>query len=183
MTMRRSHTLLATLVALACVSGAWAQSMRVQKATALREAPSANAAELRRLPIDSHVLRLPARQGAYAQVRTQDDQTGWVRMFDLSSEPAAAADTSSGASKDALRGLAGLFGSNARSSDSGTTATMGIRGLGAQDIANAQANPAELARAQANQASEQQAKLFASQAALQTREVGELVPPPKPQAP
>lgn len=176
------YFVLGTALAVTALPSAWPQAMQVRKMTELRQEPAADANVVSHLNINTAVTRLQGRQGAYVQIQTQDNQTGWVRMFDIeASNPAPApAGSGTGAAKDALRGLTSLFGASSRKTESSETATLGIRGLGAQDIAQALPNPAELATAQSYQASADQAKAFAAQATLQTQTVAEL---PVPRAP
>jgi hypothetical protein len=64
------------------------------------------------------------------------------------------------------------------------TSTVGIRGLGAEDLANAQPNLAAVAQADANRANAAQARQFAGSASLGSRQVEPLpTPAPPPAAP
>ena len=66
-----------------------------------------------------------------------------------------------------LRGVTSLFNRGATGSPSTLpTSTIGIRGLGAEDIANAQPNPAAVSQMESLRADETQARGFAAQAAL-----------------
>ncbi len=67
----------------------------------------------------------------------------------------------------ALRGITGLFnrGSNGNPATL-PTSTIGIRVLGAEDIANAQPNPAAVGQMEALRLDEAQARSFAAEAAL-----------------
>jgi hypothetical protein len=62
-----------------------------------------------------------------------------------------------------------------------STSTVGIRGLGAEDLANAQPNLAAVAQADANRANAAQARQFAGGASLSSRQV-EPLPVPAPPA-
>ncbi len=145
----------------------------------LRDAPADTAGTLASLPAQTALTRLPVRQGAYVQVRTANGTTGWMHLFDVSSpaEQSSLAATATGA----LRGLSNLF---ARSPASATpTATVGIRGLGAEDIANAQPNTAALAQMEAQRQDANQARSFAASAALQAQTVEPLPVPAPPATP
>ncbi len=66
-----------------------------------------------------------------------------------------------------LRGVTSLFNRGAAGTPSTLpTSTIGIRGLGAEDIANAQPNPAAVSQMEALRLDEAQARSFAAQAAL-----------------
>lgn len=180
--MKGVHMLvkLSALIMALGLQSAWSQTMQVLKATELRQEASADGAVLRQLEAGSQVLRLQGRQGAYVQIKTAQDQTGWVRMFDIGATENAPPNAAGNAATDALRGLTSLFGAGAKKPAGGATATLGIRGLGAEEIANAQPNPAELTRAQGYRASDQNARAFAAQLGLRTRQVAELPVPPPP---
>lgn len=79
----------------------------------------------------------------------------------------AQAQTSGGnAVTGALRGITGLFNRGSSSPATLPTSTIGIRGLGAEDIANAQPNPAAVGQMEALRLNESQARSFAAEAAL-----------------
>lgn len=141
----------------------------------LREAPSDTARSLMSLPAQTQLARGTERQGPWLQVRTASGTTGWVHLFDLG--PAAGAATASGGGNGvggALRGITGLFRGN-EPVHAGTTA--GIRGLGAEDIARANPNPAAVAQMERLRQSESDARTFAAAAGLQAAAV-----PPAPAA-
>lgn len=177
MNKRLVHPWAGILLACAVLTSAWSQPMQTRKATELRQEPASDASVLAQVDMQTPVTRLQGRQGAYVQVRTDQGESGWVRMFDIGAKEGASPDSGAGAAKDALRGLTSLFGAGSRKSDNTETATLGIRGLGAQEIANAQPNPGELKRAQAHQASADQAQAFAAKAGLCSRSVAELPAP------
>lgn len=81
----------------------------VRRATALREDPSEQGRSVATLPAESTVTRLPQRQGAWVQVRTEGGATGWVHLFDLGPAARAVAGTPSTASltTNAQHGIAG----------------------------------------------------------------------------
>jgi len=66
----------------------------------------------------------------------------------------------------ALRGITGLFNRGASNPATLPTSTIGIRGLGAEDIANAQPNPAAVSQMEALRLDETQARSFAAGADL-----------------
>ncbi len=173
--------LLKTLVmagALATATAIWAQAdaLWVKRATELRQAPDASSTSLATLAAQSPVTRMPARQGAWIQVKTNTGKTGWIHMFDASAStaPSAAAN----ATADSLRGFTNfLTGGSATRSVSNSTATAGIRGLDAEDIANAQPNLAALSKAEALRQNPEQARQFAQDLSLAARTVEPLPVP------
>jgi hypothetical protein len=166
----------AVLCSLATAAQAQTDTLFVKRASELRQGPSDTTPALAPLAAQTPVNRLPERQGAWMRVKTGTGQAGWVHMFDLGSVPAQSSlgSTASGA----LRGLGNFFN---RSSGPNTTATstVGIRGLGAEDIANAEPNMQALTQAESLRADAQQARRFAADAQLAARTV-EPLPTPMP---
>jgi len=157
-------------------------ALMIKRPAELRQAPGENAPSLAPLPVQTPVTRLTARQGAWIQVKTANGTTGWVHMFDVgtSSAPSAAGNTASGA----LRGLTNFFNRGSAQGGATTTATstVGIRGLGAEDIANAQPDLAALSHAEGMRVDATQARRFAAEAPLTARAVDPLPIPAPPVA-
>lgn len=151
----------------------------IKREAQLREAPGDASRSLAPLPVQTPVTRLGDRQGAWIKVRTADGATGWVHMFDITSASAQGGSTGAGA----LRSLSSFFNKGSAQSSGSTvaTSTVGIRGLGAEDLANAQPNPAAVAQADTNRANAAQARHFADSASLSSRQV-EPLPVPAPPA-
>ncbi len=158
----------------ALVAPVHAQEATVKRATDLRESPGDKSASLGALPEQSPVVRTGERQGSWVKVRTSQGKSGWVHMFDLGVQPASA---SSNSAASGLRGLGGLFGGGSTTT---ATSTVGIRGLSAEDIANAQPNPAAVGQAEKMRVDAAQARQFASTSALRQRAVAPLPEPPRP---
>jgi hypothetical protein len=157
----------------AVAAGAHAQEAAVtRRATELRDAPSEQGKSLASLPAQAAITRTAERQGPWVQVRTGAGATGWVHLFDVG--PAAAAPQSGGAG-GALRSVTSLFGGSSRQTQTGSTA--GIRGLEAQDLAQAQPNPAAVTQMEGLRQSEADARSFADSAALRPASV-EALPAP-----
>lgn len=169
------------LFALLLGAGALAQteSVLVKRAAQLRDAPGEAARSIANLPLQTAVTRLGDRQGPWIKVRMADGTQGWVHMFDITS--ASPAPTGN-AGTNALRGITSFFnkGSAQANATSPPTSTVGIRGLGEEDLANSQPNLAAVAQADASRAHENQARQFANAAALTSRTV---YPLPVPVAP
>ncbi len=147
----------------------------LKRATELREAPGENSRSLAALAARTPLARSGARQGAWIQVRTNQGASGWVHMFDVGSAATAEAP---GAGANALRGLTSFFNrGSAQGATTTATSTVGIRGLGAEDLARSQPNMAAVAQADALRLDADQARQFASGAALVSRPV-EALPAP-----
>ena len=164
-------------------AGAVAQAQQgeaalMKRAGELRDAPGAAGRSIASLPALSPLTRLAERQGPWIQVRSASGATGWVHMFDVG--PATGAGAPSGnAATSAMRGVSGLFSKDSATS---ATSTVGIRGLGAQDIANAQPDLNGMTRMEALRQNEDQARQFAAQAPLAPATVPALPVPAKPRA-
>ncbi|MCG2591969.1 SH3 domain-containing protein [Ramlibacter sp. XY19] len=154
---------LAALLLLAAAARA-DEAVLTRRALELRASPGDGGASVASLPQQSPVTRLDGRQGPWVQVRSAQGATGWVHLFDLG--PATASGGSNGSSgggfvSGALRGVTGLFDSGTPR-QTGTTA--GIRGLEAEDLANAHPDPAGVQRMAGWRASESDARTFAGRA-------------------
>lgn len=176
---------LALLVCAGWLLAPWAhgqEQFTVKRDVALREAPRADAKSTP-LPANAVVTRLDERQGPFRRVRTSDGKTGWLHMFDLQSgaqaTPAAAPSTGT----SALRSLGQAFGAGGTRPTTVATSTVGIRGLDADDLANATPNLAAVDAAGQHKVSESQARQFAQRAGLRPREVADLNPAPPSSAP
>lgn len=156
---------------------AQSDALILKRATELRDSPASTARSLASLPPQSAVNRLPLRQGPWQQVKTVTGQTGWVHMFDIGTLPtqSAAGVTAAGA----LRGLSNFFnrGSAQGGNTTAATSTVGIRGLGAEDLANAQPNTQAVSHMEALRADATQATRFATDAAWVARAVEPLPEP------
>ena len=173
---------------LVSVAGAWICAAQAQgdpgilrRAAELRESPAPNAASLAALPAQASVTRLAGRQGAWIQVRTVAGVTGWVHLFDVGSPGSPTTTPAQGGApsgSNALRGLTSLLTGGASGGTTVPTTTVGIRGLSAEDIAQAQPNAEAVAQMEALRQSEAQARAFASGATLVSQTVTPLPSPP-----
>ena len=168
-------------LALGMGSAAQAQSdaLITKRAAELRDGPTDGARSLASLPPQTSVTRLALRQGPWLQVKTAAGQTGWVHMFDIGTLPSQS--TAGSTAAGALRGLSNFFnrGSAQGGNNTAATSTVGIRGLGAEDLANAQPNTQAVSQMEGLRADAAQATRFASEAAWVTRAV-EPLPEPAP---
>lgn len=150
----------------------------VKRATQLRDSPAESGASVAPLEANTVVTRSSERKGPWTKVSTPQGASGWVHMFDLGPQ-SGSASASNNTATSGMRGLGGLFGGNNGGSTTATS-TVGIRGLGAEDIAKAQPNPAAVGQAEGMRVNADQARQFASNAALQPRTVAPLAEPPRP---
>lgn len=154
-----------TLVLL-CASGlALASPGSVTRTTDLKARPYLDAATVARLPANSAV-EIQTRQGAWAQVRSADGRTGWVKILNLRSS--ATAGSAGGGVNQLL--------SVARTGSSGRTVTTGVKGLSAEQIRNARPDPQEVERMKSYGVSSAQAQEFARNSRLSARQVPDLSP-------
>ena len=169
----------AVALALLLLPQAWAQEAALtRRATELRDAPADSARSLASLPAQAPVTRTNERQGPWVQVRTASGATGWVHLFDVGPAAGSADAGSNGASNlvgGALRGVTNLFGGGSRPTQAATTA--GIRGLGAEDLAQAQPDAAAVTQMEALRQSEAEARSFAGRSAWRPAAVEPLPSP------
>ena len=144
-----------------------------RRAVEVRESPGDTGRSVATLPAQAPVTRTNERQGPWVQVRTASGATGWVHLFDVGPASAAPAESSIGGS--ALRGVTGLFGGSRASTQTGTTA--GIRGLGAEDLAQAQPNPQGLRQMEALRQNDADVRSFAGRSAWRPAPVDPLPEP------
>lgn len=163
--------------ALLHTSAAHAQSeaVLIKRPAQLRDAPSEAARAITALAVQTPVSRLGDRSGAWIKVGLADGSNGWVHMFDIT----AANSSSSGTGANALRSLGSFFNKGSAQSQGSVmaTSTVGIRGLGATDLANAQPNTAAVAIADAARVDAQQAQRFAALSSLNARQIEPLPAP------
>ena len=154
-------------------------TVTVRRDAQLRDAPADSASILASLPVQSQLTRLANRRGPWIEVRTAQGQTGWVHLFDVGTVPAAQGGN---IATGALRGLTGLFGGGNTLAPSArtATATVGIRGLGAEEIVNAQPNPTAVTLVETLRLDAAQAQQFAAAAGLAPQAVAPLPVPPPP---
>lgn len=150
------------LVLLLASTAALAEPGSVTRATDLKERPFLDAATIARIAADSKV-DIQSRQGAWAQIRTGDGKSGWLKVLNLRS--AAASNGGSG-----LGGVGQLL-NVARTGSSGSTVTTGVKGLSAEQIKNARPNPQEVARMKSFGINAQEAQRFAKTSQLQPQTV------------
>jgi hypothetical protein len=183
--LRLSATACVLAALLTGVAHADNEPLLIKRAVELRQAAGENSASLMALPAQSQVTRLGLHQGPWLQVKAANGSVGWVHMFDVGSSAAIAAttapSTSSNAATGALRSLSNFFGgSSSQPKTAAATSTIGIRGLGAEDISSAQPDVAALVQAEGLRLDATQARLFAQDAQLSARAVDAL---PEPAAP
>jgi hypothetical protein len=149
------------------LASAWAQEAAVtRRATDLRDTPSDTGRSLAALPAQAPVTRTDQRQGPWVQVRTAQGATGWVHLFDLGpATTTAAGDGGGSVVGGALRGVGSLFGGGSAANPATTSTTAGIRGLGAEDLAQAQPDTAAVKQMDGLRPSDADVRGFAERAA------------------
>jgi hypothetical protein len=135
---------------------ALAEPATVIRATDLKQAPASDSGTVAALAEQTAVEVLERKSG-WMRVKSVSGD-GWVRMLALRLGGATAA-------KPGASGLSQMF-NVARTGTSGTQVTTGVRGLDAEQIANAQPNPAELAKLEKFAADRDTAAGFATQGKL-----------------
>lgn len=149
-------TLTLALAGLLAVGGAQAESALTSRATDLQAQAQSDSAIVASLPENTR-LEVLGRKGAWSQVKAAGGQSGWVRMMNL--KPEAGAQQVPATTANPLGALGSLL-SAGRTSNTATVTT-GVRGLGEEDLQNAQANPAELEKMQKQSVDKSVAQAFA----------------------
>jgi hypothetical protein len=165
------------VVLLAGAAQAQGEAAVMKRAAELREAPAETARAVATLPAQSAVTRLGERRGPWIEVRSGAGATGWVHMFDVGPEGSG---SSGNPATGALRGLTNFFSKGGTQRVTTPTATIGIRGLGAEDLAQATPNMQAVGQMEALRQSERQAREFAREAALAPIDVPALPAAPRP---
>ncbi|GAB3550431.1 hypothetical protein GCM10027343_33430 [Noviherbaspirillum agri] len=169
--MLAAASLFASLLANVLAAGVvQAEPALTGRTTELMAQAQSDAAVVASLPENTRVEVL-GRKGAWSEVRTASGQNGWLRMTTL--KPANAASAPSSANP--IGALQNLL-SSGRTSNTATVTT-GVRGLDEEDLRNAQANPAELAKMQQFAVDRRKAEGFAQRNRLVPQSVEELPPP------
>jgi hypothetical protein len=155
--------------ALLCVGGATlapalclAEPATVVRASELKRAPATDAESAGQLAENAKVEALE-RQGGWTRVRAAGGAEGWVRMLALRYEGA-------GAARQGDSGIAQAI-NVARTGTSGTQVTTGVRGLDADQLANARPNPAEFKKLERFSAGKDAAAAFAERGHLRAQQV------------
>jgi len=152
---------LATLVLL-FPALALAEPATVIRATELKQSPATDAAGVATLAETTKVDALE-RKGGWTRVRTEGGAEGWVRMLALRYAGA-------GEAKQGDAGISQIL-NVARTGTSGAQVTTGVRGLDAEQLANAKPNAAELKKMERYAASRDGAEGFAAKGKLSAQQV------------
>jgi hypothetical protein len=140
---------------------ALAEPATVIRATDLKQEPASDSATVAALA-EQTAVEVVQRKSGWTKVKTPSGE-GWVRMLTLRLG-------GPGAAKPGASGLTQMF-NVARTGSSGTQVTTGVRGLDAEQIANAQPNPAELAKLEKFASDRDAAAGFAAQGKLGAQSV------------
>ncbi|MGH8733288.1 MAG: SH3 domain-containing protein [Burkholderiales bacterium] len=139
---------------------AFAEPATLIRPTELKQEPASDSTTVAALAENTSVEALE-RKGGWTRVKAGSAE-GWVRMLALRFGSSDAKPGDSGVSQ--------LF-NVARTGTSGTQVTTGVRGLDAQMLANAQPNPAELAKLKDFAADHGAAASFAAEGSLAAKPV------------
>lgn len=134
----------------------------VVRPTEIRKEPAFDSVALARLAEGAQVEAIE-RRGGWTRVKSEAGEEGWVRMLLLR-------HSSAGAPRQGDSGVVAAL-NVARTGTSGRQVTTGVRGLDAEQLANAKPNAAELKKLQGYAASRDAAAQFAGQGELQAQKV------------
>lgn len=147
---------------------ALAEPVTLERDSVLRAEPRTDAAEVTRLASGATGIAV-ARQGAWVKVES-GGSAGWLYSFNVRFG-AAAGDSGSGAGSV----LGRVFGPRQQIN---VTATLGIRGLGEEDLKQARFDAGQLQELDGFAASREQAEAHAGDAGLSANRVEYLTQPP-----
>jgi len=139
-----------------------AEPATVMRATELKQQPATDAPAAGQLAENAKVDALE-RRGGWTRVKAEGGAEGWVRMLALRYAGA-------GEAKQGDTGIAQIL-NVARSGTSGTQVTTGVRGLDAEQLANAKPNAGELKKMENYAASKDNAEGFAAKGKLRAQRV------------
>lgn len=144
----------------------------------LKQEPFTDAATVNSLLADTD-LEIIKRQGGWMQVKPATGAPGWLKMTSIKLTSiklgAAGKDAKGGQGDSGVSSLAKLA-LTGRSGNTGVTATTGVRGLGQEDLKNAQPNPEAVKQLDKYLGSKNETRSFASAGKLQTQTVEYLDP-------
>jgi uncharacterized protein YgiM (DUF1202 family) len=163
----RAFFLVVALAAAAPFAAAQEQAF-TNRSTELRDKGANDGKTIATLP-ENTAVKVTQRAGGWTKVEG-GGQSGWVRAFHLRFPAAVETSSSSGGLLGGLTG--GLFGGKTTKA---TTATVGIRGLSAEDFKNANPDAAALARMESFRVDKAGAQAFAREARLSTVSVNYLM--------
>ena len=152
---------LATLVLL-FPALALAEPATAIRAIELKQSPATDAATVATLAEATKVDALE-RMGGWTRVKAEGGAEGWVRMLALRYAGA-------GEAKQGDAGISQIL-NVARTGTSGAQVTTGVRGLDAEQLANAKPNAAELKKMERYAASRDGAEGFAAKGKLSAQQV------------
>jgi hypothetical protein len=141
---------------------AFAEPATLIRTTELKQSPASDAATVATLAETTKVDALE-RKGGWTRVRAEGGAEGWVRMLALRYAGAGEAKQGDAGISQALN--------VARTGTSGAQVTTGVRGLDAEQLANARPNPAELRKMESYSASRDSADGFAARGKLSAQRV------------
>lgn len=139
-----------------------AEPATVIRATELKQQPATDAATVAPLAENARVNALE-RKGGWTRVKAEGGAEGWVRMLALRYAGA-------GEARQGDAGIAQIL-NVARTGTSGAQVTTGVRGLDAEQLANAKPNAAELKKMEKYAASRNGAGGFAAKGKLSAQQV------------
>jgi hypothetical protein len=175
--MNRSGKIDAVRWALAFFAATWfagagaAETGTLRSQADLFSAPYSDARKQGNLAANTKVT-VNERRGAWLRVTAADKRNGWVRMHQVRvGEGSATAKSGEGLSM--LRNVT----QTGRSGSSGIVATTGVRGLSAEELKNAKANPQALAGLDAWRATPDGARKLAQGGGLKEQNVNFLNKP------
>lgn len=166
---RRSVLLAALCTALGCLPAAAQESASALKGDELRAEPYADAKAVGRVA-KGEALTIVKRQGGWYQVKA-GAVSGWIRMLSVRRGQGGQRDVG-----EEIGGVAGI--ATGRAGTGQVVSSTGVRGLSEEELKHAKFDEAQIAKAEADRVTAPDAKAFAAQAGLGSRQMA-FLPDPK----
>ena len=166
--LRCTVILLVTLMALMMVPAyavaSTSEAAMTVKETVVRVAPGSQSGQVAVLPADESVS-LQSRQGGWYQIVFRNEQSGWLPLLSIRK-----VGLTTGAKPGKTSGLRSVL-STYRTGSSGVTVATGVRGLDAVDLEKSQPDMVELQKIDGFLCTDQEAKAYADQSKLTSRNI------------
>ena len=130
--------------------------------------PAADAATTSTLKLGNRV-EVSNLRGRWAQVHPPEAEQGWIPAANVRISSTQQQSGGGSAAKGLFRGISGVVGGAGSSQDQGPNATVGVRGLQPEDVADAVPNPAERLKLDEYRATPDAAERYAREENLDSR--------------
>jgi hypothetical protein len=165
-----------TMLVVLCLGGPSAQGAEnerrdpgvIVRDSEVKTEPDPDAATTSTLRLGNRV-EVSRLRGRWARVHPPDAEQGWIAAANVRISMTQQQSRGGGAAKGLFRGITGIVTGTGPSQDQGPSATVGIRGLTPEDVADAVPNPAERLKLDEYRATPDAAERYARDENLDSR--------------